>query len=363
MGTHKKVLLFGSMGAVLFVIGWQLVLSNSTVIAESVDSTQPPAESVPTLDTVAYDAKLNQLAHVEVVDSTDPTVTAPEVVGPTTEEAVETLWPAEAVYPNYGALLPFNRIVAYYGNFYSRGMGVLGEYLPDTVVEMLKGEVAKWEAADVTTPVIPAIDYIAVTAQASPGKDGMYRLRMPTSQIDKAVAMAAEVDGIVILEVQAGLADVMTEVRLLEPYLQLPQVHLAIDPEFAMVTSGRAPGTVVGTVDATLVNEAAAYLATLVQEHQLTPKILVIHRYTQAMVTNAEAITPLPEVQIVMDMDGWGSPGSKINTYQSFLFPEPVQFTGFKLFYYNDAARVGARLLTPEEILHLTPSPSFIQYQ
>src|SRR5688500_8350026 len=39
-------------------------------------------------------------------------------------------WPVKASYPARGALLPFNRIVAYYGNFYSTGMGVLGEYSP-----------------------------------------------------------------------------------------------------------------------------------------------------------------------------------------------------------------------------------------
>jgi hypothetical protein len=39
-------------------------------------------------------------------------------------------WPVRSAYPNPGAILPFNRIVAYYGNLYSRNMGVLGEYPP-----------------------------------------------------------------------------------------------------------------------------------------------------------------------------------------------------------------------------------------
>lgn len=311
-------------------------------------------EPEPTLDTVAYDAKLNQLAHVE------PTVASTETDLPT--DAPAALWPAEAVYPNYGALLPFHRIVAYYGNFYSTRMGVLGEYAPATVIEKLKGEVAVWNAADPTTPVVPAIDYIAVTAQWGAGADGMYRARMPASQIEKAISMAEEVDGIVILEVQAGLSSVMTEVKQLEPYLSMPQVHLAIDPEFATSRRG-LPGRVVGTVDATEVNEIAEYLASLVVLHDLPPKIMVIHRYTQAMVTNAADITPLPEVQIVMDMDGWGPPSQKYATYNAYIYSEPVQFTGFKLFYYNDTLRVGSRLLTPQEILDLTPSPSFIQYQ
>ena len=326
-------------------------LSRVVAIAETV-----VVDQTPVLDTAAYDAKLLALAHVEAV-AVDTSTEVPPA------ETPAPLWPAEAVYPNVDALLPFNRIVAYYGNFYSTRMGVLGEYLPDTVVAMLKAEVANWELADPTTPVIPAIDYIAVVAQAGAGADGLYRRRMPDAHIQKAITMADEVGGIVILEVQAGLANVLTEVQALESYLSLPQVHLAIDPEFAMATSGRAPGTVVGTVDAGKVSAVADYLATLVHQNNLPPKLLIVHRYTQAMVTNADQITPLPEVQIVMDMDGWGPPAQKINTYNAYVASEPVQFTGFKLFYHNDTLRSGSRLLTPEEILNLTPSPSFIQYQ
>ena len=36
-------------------------------------------------------------------------------------------WPVKTVYPNAGAILPFKRIIAYYGNLYSKRMGVLGE--------------------------------------------------------------------------------------------------------------------------------------------------------------------------------------------------------------------------------------------
>ena len=88
-----------------------------------------------------------------------------------------------------------------------------------------------------------------------------------------------------------------------------------------------------------------------------------MHRFTQRMVQNAASIAPLPEVQIVMVMDGWGSPARKIGTYKSFIFPEPVQFTGFKLFYKNDLKPPSERLLTPGELLKLTPQPVFVQYQ
>ncbi len=301
-------------------------------------------EILPILDTKAYDLKLRQLAQLK-------------------EDDEPGLWPAKAVYPEVDALLPFNRIVAYYGNFYAKGMGVLGQYAPDEVIRRLKIEIAAWETADPTTPVVPAIDYIAVTAQRDAGKDGKYRRRMPSSEIDKAVAMADKVNGIVILEVQAGLSDVMVEAKELEPYLSLPNVHLAIDPEFAMKKSGLRPGTAVGTVDAEEINAISGYLASLVKEHELPPKVLIVHRYTRAMVTNADKITPLAQVQFVMDMDGWGQPAAKKATYQAYIYSQPVQFSGFKLFYRNDRRYAGSRLLTPVEILKLTPRPSFIQYQ
>ena len=80
------------------------------------------------------------------------------------------------------------------------------------------------------------------------------------------------------------------------------------------------------------------------------------------MVTNYQKIMPLPQVQIVMDMDGWGSQAKKIGTYTDFIEAEPVQFTGFKLFYKNDNAS-GSTMMTPQEVLKLSPQPSYIQYQ
>lgn len=127
--------------------------------------------------------------------------------------------------------------------------------------------------------------------------------------------------------------------------------------------SGHPPGKVVGTYDAADINYVSAYLDSIVQAENLPPKILVVHRFTQAMVTNYRNIQKRPTVQIVMHMDGWGAPARKINTYKMFIHKEPVQFTGFKLFYKNDVIRSNARLMQPEELLRLKPRPVYIQYQ
>lgn len=339
----------------------------TSTIAKVVKPVAPPK---PSLDIKAYNNKMLLLAHLNPASTTaDTSTTTPPgltLIRPgtasTSVSAPHKLWPVSTVYPNVGALLPANRIVAYYGNFYSKGMGVLGQYPADEMITRLKAAVGEWQAADPLTPVIPAIDYIAVTAQGSPGADKMYRLRMPDSQIDHALDLASQVNGIVVLDVQVGDSTVQDEVPLLEKYLSMPNVHLALDPEFDM-SPGVKPGTVIGTMGATEINWAANYLANLVREHNLPPKILVIHRFTENMVQNYQNITPLPEVQVVMDMDGWGFGAKKINTYNTVINPEPVQFTGFKLFYKNDLLSPSTRMLTPSEVLELTPSPSFIQYQ
>jgi len=148
----------------------------------------------------------------------------------------------------------------------------------------------------------------------------------------------------------------------LEKYLKHPRVHLGIDPEFSM-KGGQKPGSVIGNFDAADINFASQYLADLVLKNDLPPKVLVIHRFTQGMIKDYKAIRIQPEVQLVVDMDGWGAPARKINTYKQFVFAEPLQFTGFKLFYKNDLKEPPHLVLAPKELLALKPVPMYIQYQ
>lgn len=272
-------------------------------------------------------------------------------------------WPAKTPYPLPGAILPFKTVVAFYGNLYSKQMGILGELPRKEMLNKLKSEMAKWKAADSTIEIQPALHYIAVTAQGSPGKNGKYRLRMPFNQIDSVLSMAKEVDAIVFLDLQVGLSNLQSELPEFEKYLAMPNVHLGIDPEFSMSKSGKAPGKVVGTFDAADVNYASDYLSKIVKQYHLPPKILTVHRFTQNMLTNYRDIKTSPEVQLVMHMDGWGEPARKVNTYKQFIYKEPVQFTGFKLFYKNDVIRSNSRMMTPAELLKLKPRPVYIQYQ
>lgn len=310
----------------------------AVVSNQSTSENKEPVKKV--LDTAGYDKIMNALAN-----------------GDTTGK-----WPVKAPYPLPGAILPYNRIVAFYGNLYSKRMGILGEIPKNEMLKKLKGEVAKWQAADSSLPVIPALHYIAVTAQLAGGKDGKYRSRMPSHQIDTIVSWAKEIDALVFVDIQVAHSTVKDEVLRLEKYLQMPNVNLGIDPEFSL-KNGEVPGTKVGTFTADDINNTIDHLADIVRKNNLPPKILVVHRFTRGMVRGAESIKKVPEVQVVMDMDGWGDKILKRSTYLRYIYQEPVQFTGFKIFYNNDTKTGADQLYTPQELLKFTPKPVYIQYQ
>lgn len=275
-------------------------------------------------------------------------------------------WPVKsAPYPLPGALLPFNRIVAYYGNLSSVKMGALGKWPKQQMIQNLLAEVKKWNDADTVIKSIPALHYIAVTAQGAAGKDGKWRMRMPFKQIDTVLSWAKEINAQVFIDVQIGLSTLQDEIPQFEKYLSLPNVHLGIDPEFAMLGKGGArPGSKIGTMDAADINWVGNYLVNIVKKNNLPPKIFMIHRFTKGMITNYQQIKLHPELQTVIDMDGWGPPDLKKGTYRYWINEQPVQFTGFKLFYVNDVEKSGQKeMLSREEILKLKPKPVYIQYQ
>jgi hypothetical protein len=185
---------------------------------------------------------------------------------------------------------------------------------------------------------------------------------MRDSLVDAIHGWAKEHKAIFFVDVQLGKDNVQNEIPRLARWLESPDVHLAVDPEFAMAASGAVPGTKIGTMDAKEINWVITWLDSLTRAKNLPPKILVVHRFTRKMVSNAKDIRFTPHVQVVMDMDGWGPPWLKFDSYHDYVKAEPVQFTGFKLFFHNDTKK-GDLLLTPAEVLRLNPRPLYIQYQ
>lgn len=264
-----------------------------------------------------------------------------------------------------GSLLPGHRIVAFYGNIRSKGMGILGREPKEQMMRKFRGVLKEWQAADPSIPVLPCIHSVTITAQGSAG-DGKYRLMNSKSTIEETRAWAKEMNGILFMDVQVGLSDLEHELPKLAEYMKDPTIHLGIDPEFAMKTKGVRPGKKIGTYDAKDINYAINFLARIVSENHLPPKLLMVHRFTQGMVTNYKNIKLDPRVQVIMDMDGWGDPTLKKDSYKAYIQKQPVQYTGFKLFYEYDIKPKNSHLMTPKEVLdtlNLKPTPLYVQYQ
>lgn len=273
-------------------------------------------------------------------------------------------WPVKTPNILSGSLLPNKRIVAFYGNPLSKKMGILGELPPDQMLSRFDSIVSQWRAADPGTPVVPALHMIVSVAQPLPGKDGMYRQRSDTGLIERVYGWARSKGAITILDIQAGKSTIDSELPRLIPFLSRPDVHLGLDPEFYMHYNreGRIPSTKIGAMDARDVNYAIAQLGALVTKYHLPPKVLVVHRFTTNMLQHANQIKLDPRVQVVINMDGWGQPWYKFDTYARCEAAEPVEYTGFKLFFHNDT-RKGDPILTAREVLGLRPRPLYIQYQ
>ena len=332
------------------------------------------ATSTPAVITPAATGTASSTSASLAADTTpkEPPITVPSVKGRTKKDSIalisairagrkSTLWPVKTPPPLPGSILPARRIVAYYGNPLSKRMGILGEIPPDQMLARFDKEIAAWTKADPSTPVQPALHLVTVVAQGAPGRDGKYRLRMADSLVERVASWAATRNAIVFLDLQVSLSTVQEELPRLIPFLKRPNFHLGLDPEFSM-KSGHKPGARIGTMSAADINYAIGVLAGLVTQHNLPPKVLVVHRFTRPMITGYRDIKLDPRVQVVIHMDGWGQPWLKYDSYRDYVASEPVQFTGFKIFYKNDTKK-GDPVITPGELLNLHPKPVYIQYQ
>jgi len=279
------------------------------------------------------------------------------------KSGAQPVWPVPDVpEPLPGSVLPGKRIVAFYGNPLSKKMGILGEVDSATMLAKLDREVAAWNKADPDHPVQPALQVIAVVASSQPGTAGKYRTRMDSSIIRRVYSWAKMKHALLFLDVQVGTGTLREELPRLLAWLENPDVHLAIDPEFSM-KHGEVPATKIGTFDAADINYASGLLQDLVTKERLPPKVLVVHRFTRDMLTGYKRIKLDPRVQIVINMDGWGPPSRKRESYRAYVWKYPVEYTGFKLFYHNDTKEKNWILMTPADVLALNPKPLYIQYQ
>jgi len=206
-------------------------------------------------------------------------------------------------------------------------------------------------------------ELIATIAHEAPGADGLHRERLDASVIRRYLTAVRRIKGLLILDVQPGQADFVEEVRALEPFLAQPDVGLALDPEWS-VREGVAPGQQIGSTDATTVNDVSFYLSLLVQRRKLPQKLLIVHQFTEGMVSERGRIVARPGLAIVSNVDGFGTQEEKSGVYERLTTPDVLpnqpaaRHVGFKLFYREDTG-----LMSPRDVLGLRPQPGLVVYE
>lgn len=258
--------------------------------------------------------------------------------------------------PSPGSILANRRLLTYYGNPYDARMGILGALSKKDLVAALNRRAAMYASLS-DKPVQPAIHFIVTVAQADPGPDGKYRARMPVSLVQEYADLAAQNGMLMFLDIQVGHSTVQEELVPWIPLLSQPHVHLALDPEFDM-WAGQLPGVQLGHMTADEINYAQQVLTNIVRENGLPNKVLIVHQFAASMLPDKGNIMSYPSVELVTDMDGFGSQSLKLKHYQWYVEDELIEYAGIKLFFNQDTP-----LFTPEQIMSLDLVPDVIIYQ
>jgi hypothetical protein len=252
-------------------------------------------------------------------------------------------------------LFPTYLMVALYGNDVSNLLGALGEQPPEAAAERLAQVMEPWQAVS-DRPVLGTFELIATIALASPGDDGMYRSVSSAEHVQRYLDVARANGYYLVLDIQPGRSDFLTEVQRYEQFLREPDVGVALDPEWK-VGPDEVPGQLVGQVSAAEVNQVARYLADIVAENDLPQKLLIVHQFQDRMITERDSLIAPPELAVNIHMDGFGTRARKLDTY-SVTQVEPPFWNGFKLFYDEDT-----NIFQPSDVLAFDPTPVFVSYQ
>ncbi|RAW10269.1 hypothetical protein DPM12_19055 [Phytoactinopolyspora halophila] len=255
-------------------------------------------------------------------------------------------------------LLPHRRFIALYGTPRSAAMGALGEQSMDETFERAEEVAAEYEPV-VDEPVVPTLELITTIAHTEPGPEGAYSLTTPVSEVRPWVDAAAEAGVYVVLDLQPGRTDFLTQAREYEELLAEPHVGLALDPEWR-IGEGQRHLEQIGSVDAEEINEVAEWLAELTAEHQLPQKLLVLHQFKLSMIDNRDEVdTSHDELAVLIHADGFGTPDLKFETWNRLRADAPDDvWWGWKNFYDEDTPT-----FTPAETMDIDPAPWFVSYQ
>jgi len=250
------------------------------------------------------------------------------------------------------------RYVAFYGHPEHQALGALGEQGPAATLERMAPLLDEY-AAD-GSQVIPTFEIIASVAAADATEDGDYSFEWPASTFEEWITVAGENNAYVILDLQPGREDFLTQAKQYEELLKLPFVGLALDPEWRLEPD-QVHLTRAGHVEAAEVNTVVDWLADLVRDNGLPQKMIIVHQFLSRMIVDRETLKQRPELQMVIQMDGQGPIATKDDTY-AFLTSgtEDAHWRwGWKNFFDEDSPATA----TPGYTIGKDPVPVFVSYQ
>ena len=250
------------------------------------------------------------------------------------------------------------RYVAFYGHPETTSLGALGEQGPQATLDRMAPLLTEY-AAD-GSQVIPTFEVIASVASGTETEDGDYSFEWPVAAFQEWVNLAGETGGYVVLDLQPGREDFLTQAKQYEELLKLPHVGLALDPEWRLKPD-QVHLAQVGQVQAAEVNTVVDWLADLVRDNGLPQKMLVIHQFQTRMIVDRETLKQRPELQMIIQMDGQGPIPTKDETYAVLTrgTEENHWRWGWKNFFDEDSPATA----TPAYTISKDPVPVFVSYQ
>lgn len=289
-----------------------------------------------------------------------PTASAPASEPGQSATPTESATPQQQELPRGGTeLFPRYRLFGYSGYPGAPGQGRLGIGTLDERMKEIEKRGQAWLGG---RELMPVMELIAVTVHGSPGRDGMFRSRTDESIIKRWHDAAVKHKALLLLNIQPGRADFIDEVKYFAKWLKYPNVGVALDPEWA-VKKGQIPGRVYGSTSGKELNDVAEYLSKVTTENNLPEKVMLFHQLHVNIIAKPKDLKQHPSVVYINSVDGIGSPGAKIATYERVIKTRPKYVhAGFKLFYQEDVA-TGKRLMTPKEVLKLKPQPEYILFE
>lgn len=280
------------------------------------------------------------------------------------EITIDSHWQLDVIrsaeeLPGGGFLVLPRLFVALYGNPTTTALGALGEQGPAEAVTRVKGMAAQFAAAEV--PTLPAFEIITTVAAGNPGGDGNYSNEMGSEIIQPWIDIGAQQGVYVILDLQPGRSDFLSQAMRYEQELLNPHVGLALDPEWRLGPD-QLPLQQIGRVEATEVNQVIEWLANLVRENDLPQKVLLLHQFRDFMLQDRETIQARPELQLIIQMDGQGAVSDKYVTWEFLTggWQDHPWRWGWKNFYDEDRPAGG---IPPSDVLQLVPTAVYVSYQ